>query len=240
MAALNSVEGISSLLNQYPLFAFARAAGLGLFSTSICPFSIPASLGIVGYASSEEKAVQQKGARRKSLKIASFFFMGIVFSFFLLGVVASSIGQFLFQWENIFSLLAAGIAFMTGLALIFKFRLSGFNSVSSSSHAPSLYGAFGYGTVYSLTIVTTSTGPLLLLLAAAAVLQNHVYSVLLTVSYGIGRGLPFLILGTFASNVKTWSARLNKFKRPAEILIGVGLIVLALLMAKHGMASSKS
>jgi cytochrome c-type biogenesis protein len=240
MAGLNSVEGISSLLNQYPAFAISLAIGLGVASTSICPFSIPASLGIVGYASSANAESSGTTAKKTSRSIASFFFAGIIASFFLLGLVASSIGQFLIQWENKFSLIAAVISFFTGLTMLLRFRLPGLKLNPSPSLEATPPRAFGFGVIYSATIVTTSTGPLLLLLAAAAVLQSHFYGVLLTVGYGIGRGLPFLLLGTYANKIKTWSVRLKKFNRPAEVLIGIGLVVLAFLMAKHGIDSSRA
>lgn len=88
-------------------------------------------------------------------------------------------------------------------------------------------GAFMYGFVYSVATVTTSAGPLLLLLTIAAAIGNPLYGAALSLSYAIGRGLPFLLLGLFAGTVGAWLARISRARRIAEVLSGVALIGLA-------------
>jgi cytochrome c-type biogenesis protein len=50
---------------------------------------------------------------------------------------------------------------------------------------------------------------------------------MLSLSYAIGRGLPFLLLGLFAGTVGTWVARMGRARRIAEIVSGIALVALA-------------
>jgi len=47
----------------------------------------------------------------------------------------------------------------------------------------------------------------------------------------VGRGAPFLLLGLFAGTVETWLARMDRWRRIAEVASGVALLTLA---ARHG------
>lgn len=84
-----------------------------------------------------------------------------------------------------------------------------------------------YGFLYSVATVTTSAGPLLLLLTIAAAIGNPLYGAALSLSYAVGRGLPFLLLGLFAGTVGAWLARIGRARRIAEVVSGVALIALA-------------
>ena len=74
---------------------------------------------------------------------------------------------------------------------------------------PGLAGAFFYGFIFSLG---TSAAPLLLLLTVAASYAGTAYGVVLSLAFGLGRGLPFLLVGVFAGAV-TRLARLAALPR---------------------------
>ena len=93
-------------------------------------------------------------------------------------------------------------------------------------------GAFLYGLCYSVATVTTSAGPLLLLLTIAAAIGRPAYGALLSLSYAIGRGVPFLLLGLFAGTLGAWIARVNRARRIAEVLSGIALVMLSVYFAQ--------
>lgn len=95
-----------------------------------------------------------------------------------------------------------------------------------------LAGAFVYGFLYSVATVTTSAGPLLLLLTIAAAVGNPLYGALLSLAYAIGRGIPFLLLGLFAGTVGAWLARIGTARRIAEVVSGIALIGLAVYFVR--------
>jgi cytochrome c-type biogenesis protein len=64
---------------------------------------------------------------------------------------------------------------------------------------------------------------LLLLLSVAAATANPVYGFILALAFGIGRGLPFLIVSAFAGAV-TKFAQLTWLRKSIQIVSGVALL----------------
>lgn len=87
-------------------------------------------------------------------------------------------------------------------------------------------GAFLYGLVYTLATMTTGAGPLLLLLTIAAAIGRPAFGAALSLAYGIGRGLPFLLLGMSAGAVGSWLSRVERWRRAAEIASGIALLLI--------------
>lgn len=69
----------------------------------------------------------------------------------------------------------------------------------------------------------TSAAPLLLLLSVAAATANPIYGFALALAFGIGRGLPFLILSAFAGAF-TKFAQLTWLRRTIQIVSGLALL----------------
>lgn len=90
-----------------------------------------------------------------------------------------------------------------------------------------MLGAFTYGVVFSVATITTSAGPLILLLTAAAAIGKPLYGAVLSLGYAIGRGLPFLLLALFSGHVQRWLDRIERFRRPFEVLSGLALVGVA-------------
>lgn len=90
-----------------------------------------------------------------------------------------------------------------------------------------ILGSFLYGTLYAVATITSSAGPLLLLLTVAAALGRPVYGTLIAVAYAIGRGIPFVILGLCAERVGTLVLRIERYRRPVEVLSGGVLVGLS-------------
>ncbi|MEX2592701.1 MAG: cytochrome c biogenesis protein CcdA [Anditalea sp.] len=87
----------------------------------------------------------------------------------------------------------------------------------------SIQSSFIYGFIFSLG---TSAAPLLLLLSFAAATASLVYGLILAFCFGIGRGLPFLIVGLFSSSVSKF-AKLSWLRKSIQILSGVALLYLS-------------
>ena len=115
---------------------------------------------------------------------------------------------------GIISLVAAGIAFYGPYLRIRQLE---------SLRRPGIGGSFIYGFIYSLG---TAAAPLLLLLSFAAAKANLFYGLILAFSFGIGRGLPFLIVGLFSSAVSKL-AKLSWLKKSIQILSGIALLYLS-------------
>jgi cytochrome c-type biogenesis protein len=88
---------------------------------------------------------------------------------------------------------------------------------------PEIGGSFIYGFIFSLG---TSAANLLLLLSFAVVKASVIYGLLLAVCFGIGRGLPFLVVGLFLSSVSKL-AKLYWLRKSIQILSGTALLYLS-------------
>lgn len=88
-------------------------------------------------------------------------------------------------------------------------------------------GAFVYGVLFSVATITTSAGPLMLLLTVAAAIGRPVYGALLSLAYAMGRGAPFLALAIFSGGVQRWLERVDRLRRPFEIASGAALVGVA-------------
>ena len=163
--------------------------------------------------------------------ISLSFFVGVVLSLLALGVAASYMGRLLAGWSAAFAVGAALFSLVAGVAAIFGPALRRRVPDPEISKRGGIAGAFLYGLLYSVATVTTSAGPLLLLLTIAAAVGRPVYGAALSLSYAVGRGVPFLLLGLFAGTVGAWLARLGRARRVAEVVSGVALVGLSVYFA---------
>lgn len=177
---------------------------------------------------SQVESVAEKRRFRRGVLLSLAFFVGLVVSLVALGVAAAYLGRIVARWSAVFALSAAIFSLIAGLAALFAPLLRRRFSDPAIEQRGGIIGAFVYGLSYSIATVTTSAGPLFLLLTIAAAIGRPAYGAALSLSYAIGRGLPFLLLGLFAGTVAAWIARVNRARRIAEIISGVALVVLAI------------
>jgi len=232
------IEHLSSSVAQYPAIALLVAVAGGLFSTSTCPCTLPAGVGIVGYVGTHSDADPAgpgggvKGRRSSSRALSVSFFTGLVLTITGLGLGAALVGRLLTQWGAAFALGAAALTAAAGVATLFAPSLRRRVPDPTIRKRGGVTGAFLYGVAYSVATVTTSAGPLLLLLTVAAAMGRPAYGASLSFAYSVGRGLPFLLLGLFAGKLGAWLQRVERARRPAEVVSGVALLALAVYFVR--------
>ncbi len=158
--------------------------------------------------------------------LALSFFVGVVVSIVALGLAASFIGRLLADWSVGFAIATSLVSFCAGIAALFAPLIRQRFRSPDIEKRGGVAGAFLYGLAYTLATVTTGAGPLLLLLTITAAIGRQAYGGLLSLAYGIGRGLPFLLLGIFAGAVGTWLARVERLRRGAELVSGIALVAI--------------
>jgi len=162
----------------------------GLLSSAICPFTLPVGLGVAGVVGTAESRTRGSG-----FPIASAFFAGLVLSLTALGALAGLLGlvatQAVGQW---WMLIMAAMALVAALVVLWGPSL-GMPDVTALRQ-PGFLGALIYGLVFSFGTPAVS---LLLVLTISAAEHRPAYGGLLALGYGLGRGLPFLLLGLFSS-----------------------------------------
>lgn len=189
----------------------------GVLASAVCPCTLPVGIGLATAAGGTESQ-----ERRSGLLVAFAFFLGIVVNLTLLGAVAGQLGAILTEsfgryWAlgmALFSLVAAVVAFWGPRVRVQRL---------ADLRRPGISGAFVYGFIFSLG---TSAAPLLVLLTVSAARARAEYGLLLAFAFGLGRGLPFLIVGLFAGLIMRF-ASLARWRRPLQIVSGFALLTVA-------------
>lgn len=191
------------LSNSASIFANSSFLALGvsfiagLLSSSVCPCTVPMGIGVVGLVSSADN-------KKSGMLIGLSFFVGLLSSFLLFSLISARLSLMLSEsfgvsWSlvmGIFSLAAAVLAFYGP-----RFKTNTFKSLRK----PGLAGAFLYGIIFS---VGTSVAPLLLLLGVSSVNGGSQFGLMLSFFFGLGKGLPFLVIALFAGTL----AKLTKLE----------------------------
>lgn len=187
----------------------------GIVASAVCPCTLPVGLGMAGAAGASEAQ-----SRKTGFRIAAAFFAGIVLNLTILGGLAGRLGAL--ATEAFGRYWALGMAILSLAAALFVFwgpRTP--VSQVADLRRPGLFGAFSYGFIFSLG---TSVAPLLLLLAVSAGSANPAYGLLLAFTFGLGRGLPFLLVGVVASSIMRLARVGAAWRRVIQVASGCALL----------------
>lgn len=221
------IQSVEASVTHYPLVALLVAVAGGVLSTSVCPCTLPAGVGLVSYVGYQVESMSEQARRRYGVRLSISFFAGLMLSLVVLGIMAALLGRILAQWDAAFAAGAALVTLLAGLAALFGPALRRRVPDPHLRRRGGLLGSFLYGTVYSVATITSSAGPLLLLLTISAAIGRPLYGALIATAFAFGRGLPFLLMGLFAGRVGAVVARIDRYRRPAEAVSGVVLVGLS-------------
>lgn len=172
--------------------------------------------------------VEDRLRRRHAALLSLTFFIGVVLSIVSLGIAAAYLGRVLTQWATAFAIVAGVTSLLAGIAALVAPSIRRHVRSPSVSKGSGPTGAFVYGMSYTIATATTGAGPLLLMLTVVAAIGRPAYGAVLSLFYGIGRGLPFLLMGLFAGGIGAWLARFDRARRTVEVLSGLALIGIAI------------
>lgn len=215
-------ESFGTGLSELTWLSLPIALLAGVVSSGVCPCTLPVGLGIAGMVSSNTS-----GRNRNGILVAVAFFAGIVVNLALLGAIAGRLGIILTEsFGRYWALMMMLVSVAAAIAAFYGPRLK--TTRLASLRKPGIGGSFIYGFIFSLG---TSAAPLLLLLSIAAATADPWYGMLLALFFGIGRGLPFLLVGLFAGAVSRL-ARLAWLRRSLQIISGSALLFVGVYFAK--------
>ncbi|WP_122642147.1 cytochrome c biogenesis protein/redoxin [Luxibacter massiliensis] len=219
-----------------PVFTVFIQGLISFFSPCVLPL-IPL---YIGYLSGGAKTVDENGkvhyGRRKVIVNTVFFVVGISFTFFLLGLGASVIGNFFSGSQAMFARIGGILIIIFGL---YQLGVFGKSRVLGSEHrlpfhldtlAMSPWTALVMGFTFSFAW-TPCVGPALssvLLMAASA--STKIWGFVLIGVYTLGFILPFLAVGIFSATL------LDLFKKHGNIVRytvkagGVLMILMGVMM----------
>jgi len=226
--AETSPTGFRKALSRGKLFTFLFVFFAGvLTSLTPCIFPmIPITLAVIGARAAGH-------SKFKSFTMSLFYVGGIALTYSLLGLLAARTGA-------LFGSLLGSPRVITGIALVFvamglsmygvfEIKLPHFIShrLASKKNDVGFLGAFITGLITGI-VASPCVGPVLVaILTYVAETQNMVFGFFLLLTFALGMGQLFLILGTFSGLIKNLP-RSGPWMEVVKFLFGTTMIAAAL------------
>ncbi|MBQ8687306.1 MAG: cytochrome c biogenesis protein CcdA [Ruminococcus sp.] len=169
--------------------------------------------------------------KRHTFFSALAFVLGFTVVFSLLGLFAGSIGAFLTQYKTAVNVVSGLIVIAFGLSYLDVFHIPFFKGIQGSHEINSVFSAFLFGVIYSVSL-TPCVGAFLgsaLMMASAS--GTAVQGVLLLVTYSLGMGVPFLISAVLIEKLNTAFQFIKKHYKIINLISGIFLILTGIAIA---------
>jgi len=181
----------------------------------------PCCLALYPAAAGSCCSVQEQQTLRRSFGNAVAFVLGIAAAIAALGSIAAYVGRI----AEIGTWAKYAIAVIPILMGIYRLGWVKLPILTPKPFQPSLGGAFGTGLLLSLVIGPCGTPVLASVLSYAAYKQNFTYGALLLFIYGLGTGLPLVLVGTATGGLLK-RLDCSCFGRLLDPIIGSSLLLL--------------
>jgi len=217
-------QTLPDILRNTPLLAILLVF-LGGLATSLGPCNISMAPVIIGYIGGQEDI-----SRRRAFALSLAFTIGSSITFVILGLIAATVGVIAGRWHSLLYWLVALVCFIIGLNLLGLLKI---NLDFMSRFQPKriimqgLLGALLFGLVVGLTGSQCGMPVLVVILGAVMAKGQLAYGALLLFVYGLGRGIPIILVGTFTGLIKALP-KLERFSRVAQKAAGLVLIIIGL------------
>lgn len=193
----------------------------GVFSP--CMWAMfPIVLGYVAYETADGKQSKAQG-----FVLSTGFVLGMAAMFAVLGSAISLVGNFFRLQESVISIIAGIILIAIGLGFLglYEFRVPGFMNVDlAKPRRRGVIGAIILGVFGAIVMGPCGISYLTPVLTVALEEGRFVFGGVLSFIYGIGHGLPLIVLGTVAGVATTWLRKAQSAKKYIDIISGAALV----------------
>lgn len=207
----------------------AVPASAGTSASGVAP-ARPANVGDAGAAASIPAPEKPRSAMRRTLLGVLLFILGFTAVFVVMNAVVGSVGMFFIQYRDAVLrvlgvvMVAAGLVFIGRVSFLQKVWKPKVSDASTLWSAPVIGAAFAIGW-------TPCSGPVLAAIGALSITSGSAWQgALFGLMYGLGMGIPFLLLAVgfgWATKSAAWAKRhmrtLNMIG--GSVLIAVGLMM---------------
>lgn len=221
---------LSSSLQGYAILTtFLVFAGGIITSIGPCNMSmIPLLMAYVG-------GTAQRG-RMNSFGLSLFFTLGTSTTFALLGVIVSIIGGIFGTSKQVLIYISAAVSLAIGLNML---DILNFSFPNYGAHIVRRPTRQGLGAAYVMGLMMGLAGsqcgtPVLFVILSLVMSKGQIaYGAVLLFIYGLGRGVPVIIAGTFTGYAKRlpgmvrWSKVFERIAGLVLILVSIYLIWIA-------------
>lgn len=169
--------------------------------------------------------------KQHALSRAAVFVAGFSAVFCLLGLFAGTIGALLSAYKTIVNIVCGIIVIVFGLSYLNVIRIPFFQGIQKRIHVDSLFSAFLFGMIYSVSL-TPCVGAFLgsaLMLASAS--GTAMQGVLLLLTYSLGLGMPFLFSAVLIEQLGSAFTFIKKHYYIINLISGMFLIITGICIA---------
>ena len=215
-----------------PAMFVAMSGGLISFlSPCVLPIVPPYLAYMSGVTISEMK--DEARARRKAIRSALFFVLGLSTIFLLLGFTASAFGVFFLKNQVLFTKISGAVVIVFGLHFLNVFRIPLLDRearVDTGESGGSVFGAYILGLAFAFgwtPCIGPQLGAILFLAASEA---SVVRGTLLLGVYAAGLGVPFLLAAMFLNRSMAVMNRIKPYMGMIEKVMGGLLLVVGIML----------
>jgi cytochrome c-type biogenesis protein len=168
--------------------------------------------------------------KHRTLARAFGFVIGFTLIFVLLGLFAGTVGAFLSEYQRAVNIISGLLVIAFGLMYLDIIKLPFFKGMSKSYEIKSVFSAFLFGVIYSVSL-TPCIGAFLgsaLMLASSS--GEAIKGLLLLLTYSLGLGVPFLISAVLIDKLNTAFSLIKKHYKIINLICGIFLIVIGIMM----------
>ena len=195
----------------------------------ISPCMLPMLPVYVSYFAGNTGA-DNSAEKRHTVARSLAFVLGFTLIFTSLGLFAGVIGGFLRQYRTAVNVLTGLIVILFGLSYLEVIRLPFFKGMSGVKRVTSVFSAFLFGMIYSVSL-TPCVGAFLgsaLMMASSG--GQALTGGLLLLTYSLGLGVPFVISAVLIERLTGVFSVIKKHYRVINLVCGIFLIAVGTAM----------
>ena len=208
------------------------AAFLAGLISFLSPCVLPLVPGFLAYLAGVNSGDYSKKARKKLFVNSLIFVLGFSLIFAGLGILFKTLIRTNSYYIQIWlSRIGGAIIVLFGLYVLKIINipfLEKEHKLKVKGLQPSYVTSFIFGAAFAVGW-TPCIGAILGAILTLAI-TNPAQSFYLLMSYAIGLGIPFLIVGIFSSEFLVWITKNKKFFKMFNIIVGIFLVILGILI----------
>lgn len=161
---------------------------------------------------------------------AVFFVLGFTVVFTSLGLFAGTLSTFLTRYQQVINIVCGMIVFLFGLSYLEVIHLSFFKGMQNTKEISSVFSAFIFGMIYSVSLTPCVGAFLGSALMMASTSGEAKKGALLLLTYSLGLGIPFLISAVLIHRLNSVFSFIKKHYNVVNLVSGLFLIMIGIFM----------
>ena len=159
------------------------------------------------------------------------FLLGFTLVFTALGMFAGTLGVFLMKYQTAVNIVGGLVVILFGLSYLEVIHIPFFKGMKGGFQVGSLFSAFLFGVIYSVSLTPCVGAFLGSALMLASTSGGAAEGALLLLTYSMGLGVPFLFSAVLIDRLNGAFQWIKRHYRVINLVCGGFLIVIGVLMA---------